>query len=86
MNTNWNDFIRRRNVNVARFLEVNGIKDRSELVNHLLQIGVDPPDDSVLLTIFPHVTSNEASAETVKPVVMSQPVEQASVREKSKNK
>lgn len=53
MSINWESFVKRRNLNISRFLTLNEIKTRIEFLAHLTKIGVEPPSEETINGIFP---------------------------------
>lgn len=77
MTTNWESFMKRRNIDLSQFLTVNGIRTRVELLAHLSKIGVEPPDEVLIESLFP----------TPPPIVLKlEPVEQQSFAPKEQPK
>jgi hypothetical protein len=67
MTTNWDSFMKRRNVDIEHFLSVNGIKTRIELMAHLARIGVEPPDDALIERLFPTPLPKTITVEEASP-------------------
>ena len=53
MKTSWESFMNRRNIDLTQFLLVNCIKTRIEFIAHLAKIGVEPPDEVLIKSLFP---------------------------------
>lgn len=88
MTTSWDSFTKRRNVNIAQFLSVNGIKGRVELLAHLLQIGVEPPNEELIEKLFPspQPVTLQVEEPVAVPVVESKESQVSVNKSKNKNK
>jgi len=53
MTTKWENFVKRRNISLDKFLSLNDIKSKVDFISHLIKIGVEPPDESFINSIFP---------------------------------
>jgi hypothetical protein len=90
MKTSWNAFLKRRNIDIGRFLSTNGIGSRADLLAHLASIEVNPPDDEEMRALFPpEITIERIDHQPVpslKTPVSVEPTKQTTVREKPKGK
>lgn len=90
MTTNWDSFMKRRNIDLSQFLTVNGIKTRVELLAHLSKIGVEPPDEALIESLFPTpppIVLKVEPAVQASPVTGEQPkVDSTNKSSKPKNK
>jgi hypothetical protein len=53
MSTNWDSFVKRRSIDIQKFLSTNCIKTSVEFLAHLTKIDVEPPSKEVIDSIFP---------------------------------
>lgn len=53
MSTKWDSFVKRRSIDIQKFLSINCLTTRVEFLTHLTKIGVEPPNEAVINAIFP---------------------------------
>lgn len=64
--TPWESFIARRKINTASFLAYSSIDTREKFLSHLREIGVAPPAEDVINSLFPIPKTVEVKVETAK--------------------
>lgn len=64
--TPWDSFTSRRKINTTSFLERHGLDTREKFLAHLRDIGVAPPTDDIVSSLFPAPKAAEVKVETAK--------------------
>jgi hypothetical protein len=65
----WDSFVKRRNIDIKRFLTTNCITSRAGFFAHLMKIEVDPPSEDVIERIFPTPAPSVERVEITTPKV-----------------
>ena len=57
---NWNEYVTRRRIDSQKWILSRGISTKEQLISELSRLGIDPPDDEQLTTMFPPETKDES--------------------------
>lgn len=68
---NWNSYILRRNIDVGRWLSTRGIKDSASFLNALSTLGLEPPENEVISSMFPIVKEQQTKEVINEPDTVS---------------
>ena len=70
---NWNEYVLRRRIDESKWLASRGITTQEQFLSKLLELGIVPPNDERLLSMFPPEMKNESVAVTPEGIDTSAP-------------